>query len=240
MSTSPRPDGRQQRWLRHKEERRRAVIDAAIELLEENAPGTELHVQEIASRAGLNRSVIYRHFKDRNDLDLAVQQAICAQVGEVMLPAISLDGTPREIVHRIVAAYVSWAAAHPSLVRFVEHEVPGQERPLEAALEAIAQQVEMVIETFVSALDIELSAEDRDSLEPWVFGLIGGCFQSVQRWTGRDRLAPGADYFVTQISDVVWFQIDGLARKRNIEIPDEPVERLILRFTGLDAEPSDL
>lgn len=226
---SPHLDGRRLRWERHNAERRQHVIDAAVDLLEERDPGAELHVQEIAERAGMNRSVIYRHFNDRSDLDLAVQQEVCVRIAEVLLPAFDLDGsTIREIVHRIIAAYVGWAVAHPTLVRFVEQDLPGvSPKPLDVALEQIAHQIEVVIEALVDALGVELSADDRALLEPWVFGLIGGCFQSLRRWTSRDRLSPSVDYFVHQTSHVVWFQVDGLARLRGIELPDQPVEALL-------------
>ena len=69
MAESERRDGRQARWERHNQQRRRQIIDAAIEVIEEAGPGGELHVQQIATRAGVNRTVVYRYFEDRADLD---------------------------------------------------------------------------------------------------------------------------------------------------------------------------
>ena len=77
MPTSPpRPDGRQARWDRHNQERRQRILDAAIAVVESGEPGAEVHVQQIAEQAGLSRTVVYRHFADRSDLDRAVQTAI--------------------------------------------------------------------------------------------------------------------------------------------------------------------
>lgn len=221
-------DGRQLRWQRHKQERRRVVIDAAIEVLEQREPGTEIHVHEIARAAGMNRSVVYRHFADRTDLDLAVQQEVCDLVGTVMAQAITLEGTPRELIRRIVAAYIRWAVEHPALVRFAEQDLPGAaHKPLDDALEMVAQQIEAIIAHLAEALGADLADSDRDALEPWVFGLIGGCFEAVRRWTARGVLSPEVEPFVDLMTAAMWYQIDGLATERGIRVPDLPVDELI-------------
>ena len=107
------PDGRQARWDKHNQERRQVILDAAIAVIETAEPGAEFHVHQIAEQAGLNRSVVYRHFADRADLDHAILVEIVEGVMDRLLPALTLDGTVREIIHRIVFAYVDWAAAHP-------------------------------------------------------------------------------------------------------------------------------
>ena len=62
-------DGRQLRWDSHNQARRQHILDAAIDVLADSEPGAEVHVQQIADRAGLSRTVVYRHFADRADLD---------------------------------------------------------------------------------------------------------------------------------------------------------------------------
>ncbi len=73
------PDGRQARWDKHNQARRQAILDAALAVVEAGAPGAEFHVQQIADRAGLSRTVVYRHFADRADLDQAVQTEMLAR-----------------------------------------------------------------------------------------------------------------------------------------------------------------
>src|SRR5918994_2066962 len=122
MSTSGKsPDGRQARWDKHNQERRQVILDAAVAVVEAGEPGAEFHVQQIAERAGINRSVVYRHFTDRADLDHAILVEIVEGVMEQLLPALTLDGTVRDIIDRIVVAYVDWAASHPALHRLVDH-----------------------------------------------------------------------------------------------------------------------
>lgn len=216
-----RVDGRQLRWQKHNDQRRNQVIDAAVLVLEEVWPTSEVRVQQIADKAGINRSVLYRYFKDRTDLDVAVQQEICRRIGDALLPSLDQDGTPREIVHRTVHAYVSWTADHAALVRFAEQSIPSAtHRPVDSMIELIAAHVEQLVEHLVEALDGTLSAEFRASLEPWIFGLIGGVMASVRRWTDRPVLTPEPAIFADVIAQSVWLQCEGLAITRGITIPE--------------------
>ncbi|NHA01386.1 hypothetical protein G5V59_20230 [Nocardioides sp. W3-2-3] len=91
----------------------------------------------------MHRTVLYRYFDDRTDLDLAIQREICLRAGEVLLSAVTLEGTPREIVQRIVAAYVGWSVENTALMRYAERDVPGANaKPLDEAISQIAEQIE--------------------------------------------------------------------------------------------------
>lgn len=225
----PPVDGRRLRWQRHNEERRQLVIDAATALLEEREPGAELHVQEIAEHAGMNRSVVYRHFQDRADLDLAVQVSICGRIGDVLMAAAANNGTPREVVHAIVDAYVRWAVAHPSLISVIERNPSsgGLSSPFEATVREFAELLEVLITTLMGALEVELSEDDIDLLDPLIFGLIGGVFQSTQRWMWRANRKPTTEMFVAFLANTVWHQIVGTATDRGIEVPDVPIGDVI-------------
>lgn len=234
------PDGRQVRWRQHNRERRQRILDAAVTVLERHESGEEIHVQEIATEAGLSRTVVYRHFQDRSDLDLAVQREICDRLRSALLPSLSFEGTPRDIVRRIVASYVGWALDHPVLMRFVERDLPGTEsKPLDDAIEQVEQRIEALMNGVVAVLGADLTDADRAGLAPWVFGLVGGCFQSVRRWTTRELLAPNPDQFVAMLTDTIWYQIHGLAGSRGILIPDQPVEELMAQL-GDEAVGADL
>jgi AcrR family transcriptional regulator len=221
-------DGRRLRWLAHNQARRRVIIDAAIRVLERSEPGEDIQVQLIAEEAGLARTVLYRHFHDRVDLDLAVQQKICRDLGKVLLPALSFDGEPVVIIRRMVEKTVHWATEHPTLFWFVELELPGPgPHPLAVAIEAVAEQIELVMNAVVQYYGMELSADDRSGLDPWVFGLIGQVFASIRRWMSRLDVAPTADHLVMMLAESIWLQIHGMARARNIEVPDVPLGELL-------------
>lgn len=222
-------DGRKRRWQQHNADRRQAVIDAALTVLARDLePGAELSVQLIADEASVHRTVLYRYFDDRTDLDVAIQQEICTRAGELLLAAVTLEGTPREIVERIVHAYVDWGAANVALMRFAERDIPGAAtKPLDVAIGQIAEQIELVIGGFLAVLEADVEEDDRDALTPWVFLLVGGVMAAVRNWSSREELRPPAPQFTRLLADVTWLQIEGLAASRNIEVPDLPVEQLL-------------
>ncbi len=233
-----RPDGRQLRWDKHNQARRQTILDAAIAVLEAAEPGEDIHVQQIAQRAGLSRTVVYRHFSDRADLDQGVQTAILEMLAGELLPEVTLAGTIDEIIRRIVGTYVLWTVAHPSLHRFAEHDVPGAagSSALEVAVVQIATQVEEIISVGAEQLGAPLSDDDAAALDPLVFGLVGAVFGATRRWLGRAERRPEPEMFVRLVSESVWHIIDGHARRLGIELdPDVSVEALFANATGQES-----
>ena len=230
MATQRATDGRQLRWERHNAERREAILAAAIEELNGNPPGTEVHVADIAKRAGLSRTVLYRHFEDRADLDRAVQTQILDGLWRDLLPGIGLEGgTAREIIHRILDSYVGWAVRNPSLHQFVEIDTsPDGSGPLQRGLEFIAGQVSAVIEVAVNLLQVELSPDEEAALDPLVHGIVGMVFGSVRRWAFRPERAPDRGPFVDLMTETVWHILGGFTTRLGLDLdPDVPVEELL-------------
>jgi len=233
-SGASKPDGRQARWTRHNEERREQIIAAAVEVIAEGEPGAELHVQQIAARAGVNRTVVYRYFSDRADLDLAIQQAIVAQLWERLLPSIVLEGTVPQIIDRIIGTYVSWAVDHPALHHVVDHDYGSG--ALEKALDEIAAEVGQVISFAISAFG-EAVEFDEDDLEPLTHGIVGAVFGSVRRWLNRPQKTLTAERLQQVMSQSMWFVIEGHARSYGVVLdPDKPVAEMLAGAIGSDGE----
>ncbi|HVK29433.1 MAG TPA: TetR/AcrR family transcriptional regulator [Nocardioides sp.] len=221
-------DGRRRRWQEHNQVRRQVIIDAAIAVLERQAPGEDFQVQDVADEAKMSRTVIYRHFSDRSDLDRAVQTEICETIGAQMLPALSYDGTPDQIIHRIVGSFIRWAEAHPSLYRFAERDLSQWgPSPLSHAVQQVAEGIEGIMTVVVAALGVELSEDDRAALDPWVFGMIGAVFAAVRRWLERDLRAPSTEATINILSESIWLQINGMALSRGLNLPDLPIADLL-------------
>jgi AcrR family transcriptional regulator len=226
MAGSERSDGRRSRWTQHNEQRRVEILDAAIAAIETSAPGAEVPVAQIAAAAGINRTVLYRHFADRADLDRAIQGHIFRHIQAQMLPVITLEGTPRQIIRRIVGAYVGWAAEHPSLHRFADQQplsVGGTEADL--ALTQLARQVRDLIGYAAEALGAEIDDDTRHALDPLVFGLLGLAIATVHRWLTRIERRPSQDAMADVLTEAIWLQLSGMAAARGVALePDVPVE----------------
>lgn len=236
---SGRPgDGRKARWEQHNTARRLQIIEAAVALAEEQPPGTELHVRQVAERAGVGRPVVYRYFADRADLDRAVQDHVLEMLRDAVAAGVGLDGTVEQIIHRIVAGYVRWAAAHPALHRLAEQDRsgPGEVGALELVIKQI---VDLVAELFTSAIEllhVELDDDDLAALDPLIFGLVGQVFGAVRRWLWRTERAPSADALADALARAIWHEISGLAADRGVRLdPEMPLDELLL---GALAEPS--
>jgi AcrR family transcriptional regulator len=221
---APARDGRQARWEKHNEERRQAILDAALAVLEAHPPGAEIHVQQIAVQAGLNRTVVYRHFADRSDLDRAVQNEILGDLAALLLPAVTLDGTVNEIIRRIVSTYVDWVVAHPALHRFADAEVGG---PFQLGLAHIAGVVVELLETAVSLLGAELDDDEQAALDPLAHALVGAVLGAVRRWATREPRRPDAARISELLAESVWHLLHGHAARLGLDIdPDVPLDQL--------------
>ncbi|MFL6109720.1 MAG: TetR/AcrR family transcriptional regulator [Marmoricola sp.] len=225
------PDGRDERWAAHREERRDKILDAAIAVIEQTPEGEEIHVRQIAQQAGLGRAVLYRHFADKADLDRAVQRRILEMLVETLTPEFELSGSIEQIISRIVHAYVAWADAHPALHRIGAAESQDGERLSDVmqTTKQIGDLIAALVTSGASLLEVELTAEDQLILDPLVFGIVGQAVGTVRFWLAREVREPSVEVLAVHLSRSVWFQIDGHARDRGVVLdPSTPIEDLIL------------
>lgn len=228
MAASARVDGRQARWDRHNQERRRQILDASLAVIEAGEPGADFHVQQIAEEAGLNRTVVYRHFADRADLDRAIQAEILRRLTELLLPAVSLDGSVNEIIERIISTYVTWAVEHPALHRLAEQDASGGSGPLQSGIHEIATVLTQLLELAVELLGAELDEAEKAAVDPLAYALVGAVFGAVRRWASREQREPSAQQLTAILSASVWHLLDGHARRLGLTLdPDLPVEQLL-------------
>ncbi len=229
----PVADGRQSRWARHNEQRRTDILDAALLAIEAADPGAEVPVADIASRAQLNRSVLYRHFTDRADLDRAIQGHIVRRLQEAVMPGITLEGTPVQIIRRIVGAYVGWAGAHPALHRFADQQpigVGGTEA--DAALVSLGTQVRDIIVQGAALLQVQVDDDIAQALDPLVFGFLGQGMATVHRWLSRSERRPSEAALADLLTEAIWLQISGMAATRGVILaPDVPVDQQLRTLT---------
>lgn len=222
-------DGRQARWDAHNRERRTKILDAAVAVIEEGAPGEEFHVHQIAEKAGLNRTVVYRHFADRADLDEAIRKHIVEIFVEILTPAVTLDGTINEVIRRIIATYVDWTCAHPALHAVALQDSSGA---FAVGIERIAGLLTDILELAIAMLGAELREGDEAMVEPLAYGLIGAVLATVQRWASRGERVPDADVVTELLSQSVWNLLEGHVRRLGLELdPDLPITEAL----GLDA-----
>ncbi|WP_183093699.1 TetR/AcrR family transcriptional regulator [Nocardioides stalactiti] len=224
----PGLDGRQTRWQDHNEERRQRVLDAAVELIEELPLGSDVHVQQIAERAGLVRTVVYRLFSNRNDLNRAVQEHLVGMIRKVLDENLVLAGSIEDIIGGLVGGYVGWVADHPNLHEMAQRPLgDGEPAELDKAVERLSSDIYDLFQAGATLLGHELDEDQVATLDVLVVGIVGQVRGSVNQWVRRPERTMSARALSRLLSRWIWFQIDGQAREVGVELdPTVPIDEL--------------
>jgi AcrR family transcriptional regulator len=112
----PKPAPRKGKTAYHHGSLHEALLDAAEHLLPSRGPET-LTLREVARHAGVSHGAPYHHFASRDALLAAVAERGFVGLGEAMESASG--ATPRDRLSAICAAYVGFAARHPTRFRLM-------------------------------------------------------------------------------------------------------------------------
>lgn len=98
---------------------RRALLDAAAELLDGGGPET-VTLRAVGARAGLTRGAPYRHFSDKDSLLTAVAAEALERLAD-QLHAVRADPRvpPADKLHRALAALMTVGRRQPHLYRLM-------------------------------------------------------------------------------------------------------------------------
>lgn len=234
---APGIDGRSVRWEEHKRERRAAIIQAAIEVIEANPPGAEIHVRDIADRAGIGRPAIYRMFDDRLAIDHAVQQRALEMVTETILEEGARSGTLRDVLDRALLRYVQWAHDHRALHRFTMRELPGRiDNPVRQTIRGISALMGPMLLNGAAAIGAVLDDDDRATVDLMAFGTVSQMVSAVRLWLARgEERTPSPEALAQRLAQLLWYQLEGMATSRGATLsPDHPV----VDFLGTAAPPT--
>ena len=91
---------------------RAALLHAAIQLIAEVGP-MAFTLREVARRAGVSHNAPYRHFRDKNDLMLAVATEGYRELTEAMLKAARNQDRAVDRLKRAGIAYIDFALRRP-------------------------------------------------------------------------------------------------------------------------------
>jgi AcrR family transcriptional regulator len=184
------PDGRDRRWDDHRQERRARLLDAAITLIDRD--GSDVGVAAIAAEAGIPRSVVYKLFRDREDLDEQIRGQIIDEMTAALTPLLVPRATLREMVRVAATTYVDWVTAHAHLHRFVGAGSTTRPTPGSPAITggktAFAQSLTGLIAALLPQM-AQGARLPRGAAENLAFALTGITDSVVNRWllAGRSR-----------------------------------------------------
>jgi AcrR family transcriptional regulator len=206
-------DGRQLRWDSHNQARRQHILDAAIGVLADAEPGAEAHVQQIADRAGLSRTVVYRHFADKTDLYLAVCERVATVLVDQLREAMREVTEPARTLRAGIDAYLGLIEADPDVYRYVMRP-PRLDRPVGGdGTDPVSHLTTLIGDHVGEVISVELRRQGRDPTPAatWGHALVGMVRAAADQWLGA-RPDVAREVLARQLADLAW---DGLSRTIN-------------------------
>jgi len=209
------PDGRSLRWTEHRTQRRAAFVAAGADAIDRYGPGAS--AEQIAEVAGVSRTVLYRYFRDREDLRQAIADHVVKAVLQSVQPRLRLSPqtTPRDIITAAVGEIAGWLDEHPNLYHFLRSRRAGAS--LDSVEGTLADNVAALLKLVMVFLGI-----DSEAAEPGAYGLVGFVEAAGAWWLEHRTLSRAR--FVELVSTGVWHVLEGTARDYGITLAyDQPL-----------------
>ncbi|MCW2648708.1 MAG: hypothetical protein QOF87_2950 [Pseudonocardiales bacterium] len=209
-------DGRSTRWDPHRRERRLAIINAAIAAIEDFGP--DALTGQIADKAGVPRTHVYRHFEGKQALDFAVSRHVALQIGQQIRAGLATQGSPRDIIGASISQHLGWIEAHPNLYRFLAqhaYAVNATGSPaVDDAKAAFAGELSALLAGYMRLFDMDTTPAERV-----VVGVVG-MVDATAAWWLEHHDVPRAE-LTAALTEQVWLIIDHTARSLGVTIdPD--------------------
>ncbi|MFF4172288.1 TetR/AcrR family transcriptional regulator [Streptomyces sp. NPDC001744] len=220
-----RPDGRDTRWTGHRAERRDQILTAALAVI--GREGTPVSVAAIGAEAGVPRSVVYRIFRSREDLDEQIRARIADDLLASLYPALDPKGTIREAIELASATYAGWVAEHPRLHQFLgigspEHRLSGS-RVVAGTRTAIALHLARLLDSYAEQMLGGGRAPAGFTLN-LAFGMVGLVDGVVDQWAARPGSRSSLDELTHFLSDALWGMLSGATPRLGLKLdPDQPI-----------------
>ncbi|MEU0739366.1 TetR family transcriptional regulator [Streptomyces sp. NPDC006134] len=118
-----------------KQKTRQALLDAALELLEEQSLSS-LGLREVTRAVGVAPTAFYRHFRSTADLGVALVEEALNSLHPMIRTMVSTTGDGEERIARAVGLIAGHVRAYPAHVRFIARERHGGVQPVREAIRA--------------------------------------------------------------------------------------------------------
>lgn len=116
-----------------KQKTRRALLDAALQLLEEQSLSS-LGLREVTRAVGVAPTAFYRHFRDMADLGVALVEEALGSLHTTLVALLAATGDGEERIAATVELIVAYVRTHPAHVRFIARERHGGVQAVRSAI----------------------------------------------------------------------------------------------------------
>lgn len=210
---APPVDGRSSRWDKHRAERRRELVEAAVRAI--RAHGATVGMDGIAAAAGTSKTVFYRHFVDRAGLYRAVTERIdrriMSRISRAVQPGLSELapplGSPRAVLAAAIGSYLHMVEDEPELYRFVMSAplLRPSERPSSDVAAGVSAQIGQQIGVILRDAMQSLGQDDR-AAATWGHAIVGMVRAAADQWLAAGGTASGISHaeLTDQLTDLAW------------------------------------
>lgn len=210
-------DGRAARWAGQQERRRAEFVDAALAAIAEHGP--DVSTEQIAERAGVARTRLYRHFDGAPDLQRAIAQRAAELVTADLQPLWHPSGSPREMIDAAISTHLHWLTEHAQLHRYLVRTLPSlPEAGRTDVRGAIARHLSRLFTGYLAAFGLDPAPADTIA-----FGLVGYVESATTRWLDH----PGSlslPQLTAQLTGTIWAMLDHTLRAGGVELDaDRPL-----------------
>lgn len=190
--------------------------------IEEHGP--DALTGQIAEKAGLARTHVYRHFSGKQSLDLAVATYLVDGLTSRIRDALHHPGSPIEIIRAAVTEHLAWVDEHPNLYRFlVRRSHTDTETGSDLATDvkdAFGRELTSILGAYFALFDVP-----EEYAEPVVIGLVGMVDATATWWS--ERRSVGRAELAEALVRRCWMIIDDAARSYGVTVPaDGPLPGL--------------
>lgn len=226
-SAQTQGDGRDTRWEDHRAERRDRILSAAVDAIEHD--GGSIGVAGIADKAEVPRSVVYRLFKDRGDLDEQIRSRIIDDLMADLAPTLDPKGSIESAIRTSVQAYVGWVAEHPNLHQFLGAGSPSRRESRSVVARgtrtAIALEVTRLLDAQLGLL-LGNGTAPVGTPDNVAFGMIGLIDGAVNRWVAHPESRSTSAELVDFLTDALCAVVLSTAERLGTPLSaDQPLRR---------------
>ncbi len=224
--------GHEARWERHNSARQTRIVESAVALLDETPPGTEIPVQSIARRAELAKSVVYRQFEGREDLDRRIRSYLMEDFDTTISSQLDVTkGSINDIATRTIRAVLDWMTDYPHRYEFMGSGTTDED-PAVDAVSTVKVRMEQRVRGVLIPIT-ELLGIDYSPFESVTYAVVTMVEGTLSRWLREADPVRSRTEIVDDLANYVWYVLDGAGRSMGVSLdPQTELMAAIAELSG--------